>query len=610
MFKKISIRNRLVALVVVSIAATVLLAVFGLLQINSVADAVDRVGGQEFPEYANLAQGYAHILEFRVALGSHTLTTDPVKKAEFERKLDDLQSNVEDHLTLVLNGLADAGERTAFGQFTTTWQKILDAKARTIALSNAGKEDEGLALIGGEIADLLNELKAEFQSLGDARLASANAEMESAATIAHTNAPLLSIAMTVVAVIILGVLSFSTIRGITRPLDAIIETAKKLTAGDNGARAPIMAQDEIGAVAEFFNKMVDHVQEMMAKETAAKEALQKTIAAYSNFVQKVASGDLRSRLSLNGNGSKEENEDLTRLGENLNEMVAGLGDITRQIRETTTAVAAAASEIMATTTQQNASTTEQDAAVTETVATVEEIRATITQSSERAQAVARSAQQSLEVSHNGQEAVVNSVQGMENIRQRVESIAQNILTLAERTQQIGEIIASVNEIANQSKLLALNASIEAARAGEEGKGFAVVAMEVRQLAEQSREATGRVRDILNEIQQATNTAVMVTEEGSKGAEQGMGLVERAGEVIEQLTAIIEENAQAAAQIAASAAQQTNGMNQLAVAMTSIKQATTQTAASTRQAERGVQDLNEMARRMQQVVARYQVDNLN
>jgi methyl-accepting chemotaxis protein len=277
-----------------------------------------------------------------------------------------------------------------------------------------------------------------------------------------------------------------------------------------------------------------------------------------------------------------------------------------QIRDVANSLNSAAAEILAATTQQASSATEQDVTVTQTTATLEEVRATVKQAAERAQAVADAARQSVDVSRTGQDAVIDSIEGMKLIRQRVESIAQTILTLAERTKQIGEIIATVNEIADQSKLLALNASIEAARAGEEGKGFAVVAMEVRQLAEQSRDATARVRDILSEIQQATNTAVMVTEDGSKGADSGLLLVERAGEAIRNLATNIEEAAQAALQIAAITHQQINGIDQLVTAMSAIKQATTQTAASTRQAERSAQDLNEMARQMEQVIARYQL----
>ncbi len=392
---------------------------------------------------------------------------------------------------------------------------------------------------------------------------------------------------------------------VTSPIIQLTQVTRQLTQGDLKARAHIWRENEVGELANAFNQMADSLQSTLEREMAIRQALETAVREYMDFVKRVAAGDLTVFLQLDDSTSSGEAEnDLYQLGENLNAMVESLSDITRQVREAVSGISAAAAEILAATTQQMSSATEQDAAVTQTMTTVEEVVTTVRQTAERAQAVADAARQSLDVSRTGQDAVAATIQGMHALRQRVQDIAQTILALAERTQQIGEIIDTVNDIADQSKLLALNASIEAARAGEEGKGFAVVAMEVRQLAEQSRQATARVRDILSEIQQATNTAVMVTEEGTKGAESGMTLVERAGQAIRDLAATLEEAAQAAAQIAASTHQQTNGMDQLAAAMASIKQATTQTAASTRQAERSAQDLNTMARQMQQTVARY------
>ncbi len=350
-------------------------------------------------------------------------------------------------------------------------------------------------------------------------------------------------------------------------------------------------------------RQAEQIEQIAETERRIRERLETTVSKYMAFVEQVAGGNLASRLQLDGN---EANDDLYRLGVNLNVMAESLAGMAKQVSGTATAIAAATVEIQAAATQQVASATEQDVTVTQTVATVEEVRTTVMQTAERAQAVASASLQSVAVSLDGQEAVSNTIGGMETIQERVNDIAENILILAERTQQIGEIIDTVNALADQSKMLALNASIEAARAGEEGKGFAVVAMEVRQLAEQSREATSRVQGILGEIQQATNTAVMVTEEGSKGAESGMVLVELAGEAIRDLTGTIEVASQAAAQIAASTHQQTNGMDQLASAMGQIQQASAQTAASTAQTEQSVHDLIEMARQLEEAAARYQL----
>ena len=603
MFKNVSIRNRLIVLSLLFIVALVGIALFGYSQTVTVNQHIDELAFGKVPQLSAVSQAYQKTLNLTILMRTVILTGADITTADAQQ-VTDLETAVQAHIDQLV-ALQDAsGDTALIEQLQSLWAQYVEVLDEIVALVLAGQHEQAMSLAESDGVPLRTQLYTAYETVTMEKEGLAREISEETNFLVNNTVPVTTVVAVVVVLVIVCVFSWSIIQGVIKPLNALLNTTQKVSAGDLTQRSPVMAHDEVGAVAENFNGMVDNLQVMVESEKTAKAMLQSTISEYMGFVQRVASGDLRNRLNLNGHSNSDD--DLYQLGTNLNAMVDGLSSITQQVRENASGIAAAAAEILATTTQQMASTTEQDAAVAQTAATVEELRATVSQSSDRAQAVAQTARRSLDVTRNGQEAVDNSVNGMDYIRQRVESIAQNILALSERTQQIGEIIASVNDIADQSKLLALNASIEAARAGEEGKGFAVVAMEVRQLAEQSRDATARVRDILNEIQQATNTAVMVTEEGSKGAEQGMTLVERAGEAIRSLSEIIEESAQAAAQIAASAAQQTNGMAQLSTAMNSIKQATTQTAASTRQAEQSARDLNDMARRMQDVASRYRL----
>ena len=315
-------------------------------------------------------------------------------------------------------------------------------------------------------------------------------------------------------------------------------------------------------------------------------------------MQEMSQGHIGNRLNME---RKDEIGVLTRamdqMSDRVREMLASISDASVNLTSAT-------AEILAATTQQSSGASEQSAAISQTTTTVEEVKASSEQAAMRAQDVATASQRTVEVARSGQSSVQATIDSMAMIKERVEGISENLLALSDQTQQIGEIISTVNEIASQSNMLALNASVEAARAGEHGKGFAVVATEVRSLAEQSRQATEQIKAILSEIQKATNSTVMATEEGVKGVDRGVQLSMQSRESIEQLAAVINESAQVAAQVVASGQQQQTGIDQISLAMQNINQVTMQSLASTRQTEKSAQGLNELARKMSEILAQY------
>ncbi|HEX7603785.1 MAG TPA: methyl-accepting chemotaxis protein [Polyangiaceae bacterium] len=361
------------------------------------------------------------------------------------------------------------------------------------------------------------------------------------------------------------------------------------------------------AIVAAVSVRVTIVQRLVDQEETEREKrrlLQDALHSYSAFAEQIGRGELTTRLGRESD--KYGDEEVARLGHQLDTMATSLHDMSRQISKATDEMFGASATLLTTSAQQSSGAAEQAAAVAEITTTVEEVRQTADQAADRAQAVIGATEQAQRSYETGQRAVEGTIDGMSTLRDRVESIARSILDLSDKTQKIGEIVATVSELAEQSNLLAINAAIEAAKAGEQGRGFAVVATEVRNLAEQSKQATRQVRTIITEIQRATNSAVMVTEEGTKQADAGMSVAKETGETLALLSKIITESVQSARQIAALSRQQAIGIDQVSASMRNIQLASKDTAEGTRSTERSSRELRALADRMRELVTRYTI----
>ncbi len=331
---------------------------------------------------------------------------------------------------------------------------------------------------------------------------------------------------------------------------------------------------------------------------AIRRSIVGPLDTFMAFVGRVGDGDLTQRAA------DLSQDEIGKLGANLNAMVDGLKEMARQSREATENLNAATAEIRASTQEQAASVEEQLAAVQETAATVDEITHSGVQIGKRAQEVIASAQATAQTSNEGLRAVDETTKAMDSIREQAEAVAENIVALSEKTQAIGDIIMTVNDISERSHLLALNAAIEAAAAGENGRSFSVVAAEMKMLADQAKDATGQVRSILGDIQRGINASVMLTEEAVKRVAAGKERTDTTQRTITEITARVQESVQTFQQIVASTNQQQLGIEQVMGALQNIRDASQQTAAGTRQLDEAAANLNGLSRQLLGLAERY------
>ncbi|MDA8093436.1 MAG: protoglobin domain-containing protein [Betaproteobacteria bacterium] len=338
--------------------------------------------------------------------------------------------------------------------------------------------------------------------------------------------------------------------------------------------------------------------------TIYRTDLEHRIGAYHDLVVRVAHGDLTARIRVEGD------DDLARLGEEMNKMVASLANMTTKVTETSTSILVSIEEVRAAIGAQSSGASQQAASVSETTATLEEIKTTSQQNLEKATALKEMSERARTDGDTGLAAVETAVAAMHDIRTRMEGIAGHIQELNERLLQVGAITDSVSELAQQSKMLALNASIEAAKAGAAGRGFAVVADEVKDMADQSRQATDQVQRILEDIRQAANRASRAVDEGNEQAEAGAGLAEQAGSMLRSLHRAIHDTTLATQQIVAAVRQEASGIEQIRGAMDDINKVTHQFVSATQQTDHAADNLTAYASDLQNMVRRFKVENLH
>ncbi len=170
--------------------------------------------------------------------------------------------------------------------------------------------------------------------------------------------------------------------------------------------------------------------------------------------------------------------------------------MTRNAEEVSTAtgeIAKAIGEIASTATSQ-ASDTEQS------VMELEKLEQIIKSNTQSTVVLTQAAKQINEAGHEGLTLVTTLSEVNKSSQEAFYQILEVIEKIDASAVRIGEASTLISEIAEQTNLLSLNASIEAARAGEAGRGFAVVADEIRKLAEQSSHSVDIINEMLKDLQ--------------------------------------------------------------------------------------------------------------
>ncbi|MDC8760502.1 methyl-accepting chemotaxis protein [Janthinobacterium fluminis] len=422
----------------------------------------------------------------------------------------------------------------------------------------------------------------------------------------HTSARLQQNMMLVLAlggllcVLLALAIAFLLARAILAPLNSLTEAVGRIAAGEQAARAATTSQDELGQVAQAFNRMAQAIQDNQAREQAATDTLKAKVDALLAVVSRAASGDLTGRVGIGGEDA------IGQLGGGLATMFENLRSLLNNVQKAGIQVTTSATEIAASAKQQEATGIEQAQTSVEILSTTKEISANTGQLLKTMEDATAVADYTTAATAEAQNNLKRMDQTMQHMVAATDSINAKLAALSEKASNINSVLTTITKVADQTNILSLNAAIEAEKAGEAGRGFSVVATEIRRLADQTSVSTWDIEQMLKEMQSAVSASVMGMDKFSEEIRRSVGEVRQ---VAEQLSSMMDQVQRLTPQFDAvlqGMQAQALGATQISDTMMQLNDATQQTVESLKATSEAVHQLQYAAGDLQASVANFAV----
>jgi twitching motility protein PilJ len=396
-------------------------------------------------------------------------------------------------------------------------------------------------------------------------------------------------------ILLAAVLGFATYRSITAPVSRVAETVSQVAAGDYEARTHLEGSDEIAALGNALDNMLDERVANLAQAQAENEKLNNAILNLLQAVYKLSQRDLTVHLEVTEDITGPVADSLNLLTSETSKVLQGVLEISRGVADTSNQVKTQSDNVITVAAEE---LKEVERTATELAAASEQML----RIAKLAHACNEAAGRALKSTETAQGTVQDTVNGITAIRDTIRETEKRIKRLGERSQEISGVVNLINSIAERTHILALNASMHAASAGEAGRGFAVVADEVQRLAENARNATSEIASLVNNIQVETSDTVTTMNEAISQVVQGTQLAERAGANMDETQQMTARLAAMVQQIAKGSRHQARSSNALRARAEEIQKSTRTTNAHLRQQMRYTDELVAFSERLLEAVS--------
>ena len=308
-----------------------------------------------------------------------------------------------------------------------------------------------------DIRDIVNTVLYASDMSAQERIA----EKNTLVTLAY----ILTIAVGVVALLVIYFLTKRNVKGIIEPIKELEAASDNMRHGRLDFDVKYDGNDELGTLCANFSTSCETLSNYVTEITKFADAMKRGKLTYESDV--VFLGEFE------------------KIGESLDQLSIILSEDFAKIGASAEQVYSGAEQMSSISTQLSQSAVEQAGSVQELLTTVDTVSGH----------VSANATTALEA----RDSAVALYNSMTNYSEFMKEVNQSVTETRDMTDKVRGIVRNLETISFQTNTLALNAAVEAARAGDAGRGFSVIANEIRELASEANSAATNTSMLLGDM---------------------------------------------------------------------------------------------------------------